>query len=233
MPPVGPRAPVLALEVRSWTTRPAALLEAHGVGGLRTGEEYPTGRDWCERLSRPSRGDAARCAPRLRLGARVDCGRPAGYDKMKSGRPGEGAVPASSSGRRMAGRRPSCARGVIDASGTWRRPEPDGVERRARLRESGRSRSGSSTASGTPRASTGSATRAAGPGDGAAATRPSMRSWISMKLGRGVPARRSLWAIRRRDWVRSSAAGKMTGSLPGAPWARGCAGSSRRVASGW
>jgi thioredoxin reductase len=101
-----------------------ALLEATGWQAP-DGEEYPTGRDIVERYLQPLTA-TPQMAPRIRLGARVESVSRLGYDKMKSA--GREKVPFLLQVRTADGREEAIlARAVIDASGTWRRPNPLGA----------------------------------------------------------------------------------------------------------
>ena len=121
---VGPRAAVLAVAA-SWSTRPRRGCWSRPAGRRRR-EGYPTGAEWI---------DAATCAPlagalgdRVRYGARVDRACPAGAGTGWS-------TPAATSSRSPCtspaptGREARLdARAVIDASGTWRQPNPAGAD---------------------------------------------------------------------------------------------------------
>lgn len=101
-----------------------ALLEATGWQAP-DGEEYPTGRDIVERYLQPLAA-TPQMAPRIRLGARVESVSRLGYDKMKS--TGREKAPFLIQVRTADGREEALlARAVIDASGTWRRPNPLGA----------------------------------------------------------------------------------------------------------
>lgn len=101
-----------------------ALLEATGWQAP-DGEEYPTGRDVVERYLQPLAA-TPQMAPRIRLGARVESVTRLGYDKMKSA--GREKAPFLIQFRTVGGREEALlARAVIDASGTWRRPNPLGA----------------------------------------------------------------------------------------------------------
>lgn len=102
----------------------AALLEAQGW--VRpAGCDYPTGRDLVERYLAPLAA-TPEIAPRLRLGVRVESVSRLGFDKMKTA--GREGAPFLLRVRRADGREESIlARAVIDASGTWSRPNPLGA----------------------------------------------------------------------------------------------------------
>lgn len=102
----------------------AALLEAGGWERPDP-EEYPTGRDLVERYLAPLAA-TPQIAPRVRLGARVEAVSRLGFDKMKT--PGREQAPFQLLVRRADGREETLlARAVIDASGTWGRPNPLGA----------------------------------------------------------------------------------------------------------
>ena len=101
-----------------------ALLEATGWEAP-DGEEYPTGRDVVERYLEPLAA-TPEMAPRIRLGARVESVSRLGYDKMKTG--DREKAPFLVQIRMADGREEALlARAVIDASGTWRKPNPLGA----------------------------------------------------------------------------------------------------------
>ena len=102
----------------------AALLEAQGWE-RPTGCGYPTGRDLVERYLAPLAA-TPEIAPRIRLGTRVESVSRLGFDKMKTA--GREGAPFLLQVRRADGREESIlARAVIDASGTWSRPNPLGA----------------------------------------------------------------------------------------------------------
>lgn len=101
-----------------------ALLEATGWEAP-DGEEYPTGRDVVERYLEPLAA-TPEMAPCIRLGARVESVSRLGYDKMKT--KGREKAPFLVRIRTADGREEAfLARAVIDASGTWRKPNPLGA----------------------------------------------------------------------------------------------------------
>ena len=101
----------------------AALLEAQGWE-RPAGCEYPTGRDLVERYLAPLAA-TPEIAPRIRLGTRVEAVSRLGFDKMKTA--GREVAPFLLRVRTADGREESIlARAVIDASGTWTRPNPLG-----------------------------------------------------------------------------------------------------------
>ncbi|HYO13741.1 MAG TPA: NAD(P)-binding domain-containing protein [Thermoanaerobaculia bacterium] len=102
----------------------AALLEAQGWE-RPSGCGYPTGRDLVERYLAPLAA-TPEIAPRIRLGTRVESVSRLGFDKMKTA--GRERAPFLLRVRRADGREESIlARAVIDASGTWSRPNPLGA----------------------------------------------------------------------------------------------------------
>jgi thioredoxin reductase len=102
----------------------AALLEAQGWVAPESCE-YPTGRDLVERYLAPLAA-TPEIAPRIRLGARVEAVSRLGFDKMKTA--GREGAPFVLRVRKADGREESIlARAVIDASGTWGRPNPLGA----------------------------------------------------------------------------------------------------------
>lgn len=102
----------------------AALLEAAGWERPE-GEAYPTGRDLVERYLEPLAATPA-VAPRLRLGTRVVAVARLDHDKMKTGE--RDRAPFLLQVRRADGQEEEVlARAVIDASGTWLRPNPLGA----------------------------------------------------------------------------------------------------------
>jgi thioredoxin reductase len=87
--------------------------------------EYPTGRDLVERYLEPLAA-TPELAPRIRLGARVESVTRLGFDKMKTA--GREKAPFLVQVRTADGREEAIrARAVIDASGTWARPNPLGA----------------------------------------------------------------------------------------------------------
>jgi thioredoxin reductase len=102
----------------------AALLEAQGWE-RPAGCGYPTGRDLVEKYLAPLAA-TPEIAPRLRLGVRVESVSRLGFDKMKTA--GREGAPFLLRVRTADGREESVlARAVIDASGTWSRPNPLGA----------------------------------------------------------------------------------------------------------
>jgi thioredoxin reductase len=102
----------------------AALLEAQGWE-RPAGCGYPTGRDLVERYLAPLAA-TPEIAPRIRLGARVEAVSRLGFDKMKTA--GREGAPFLLRVRTAEGREETIlARAVIDASGTWSRPNPLGA----------------------------------------------------------------------------------------------------------
>ena len=100
-----------------------SLLEAQGWVEPK-GCEYPTGKDLVERYLEPLAA-TPELAPRIRLGARVESVSRLGFDKMKTD--GRENAPFLLQVRMADGREEAVlARAVIDASGTWRRPNPLG-----------------------------------------------------------------------------------------------------------
>ncbi len=100
-----------------------ALLGAEGWVAP-AGEEYPTGRDLVERYLEPLAA-TAELAPRIRLGARVAAVSRVGFDRMKTPQRERSAFLLR---LEVAGREEEIqASAVIDASGTWRSPNPLGA----------------------------------------------------------------------------------------------------------
>ena len=86
--------------------------------------QYPTGREIVEKYLEPLAA-TPEMAPRIRLGARVESVTRLGYDKMKT--VGREKAPFLVQVRTADGREEAVlARAVIDASGTWKRPNPLG-----------------------------------------------------------------------------------------------------------
>ncbi|HEX2222699.1 MAG TPA: NAD(P)-binding domain-containing protein, partial [Thermoanaerobaculia bacterium] len=102
----------------------AALLEAQGW--LRPDPaEHPTGGELVERYLAPLAA-TPELAPRIRLGSRVEAVGRLGFDKMKTvGR--DGAPFVLQIRRQDGGEEAVLARAVIDASGTWSKPNPLGA----------------------------------------------------------------------------------------------------------
>jgi thioredoxin reductase len=129
--------PAVGASIRQWAhvrlfspwqfnvdTASAALLEAQGWTRPDP-DEHPTGSDLLERYLEPLAG-TPQLAPRIRLGTRVEAVGRLGFDKMKS--PGRDRAPFVLQVRTADGRPASIlARAVIDASGTWTRPNPLGA----------------------------------------------------------------------------------------------------------
>jgi hypothetical protein len=102
----------------------AALLEAHGWRAPEP-EGYPTGGDLLDRYLVPLAA-TPELAPHIRLGARVEAVARQGFDKMKSA--GREAAPFVLRVRTAdGGEEEVLARAVVDASGTWTRPNPLGA----------------------------------------------------------------------------------------------------------
>ncbi|HKI03529.1 MAG TPA: FAD-dependent oxidoreductase [Thermoanaerobaculia bacterium] len=88
-------------------------------------DEYPTGQDLLERYLEPLAA-TPELAARIRLGARVKSVTRLGFDKMKTA--GREKAPFLLQVRTADGREEAIrARAVIDASGTWTRPNPLGA----------------------------------------------------------------------------------------------------------
>lgn len=86
--------------------------------------DYPTGKDLVEKYLEPLAA-TPELAPRIRLGARVESVARLGYDKMKTA--GRDKAPFTLRVRTAEGGEETVlARAVIDASGTWTRPNPLG-----------------------------------------------------------------------------------------------------------
>lgn len=101
----------------------AGLLEEQGWVRPNP-EEYPTGGDLVARYLEPLAATPA-IAPRLRLGVRVEEVTRLGFDKMKTR--GREEAPFLLRVRRSDGSEEALlARAVIDASGTWSKPNPLG-----------------------------------------------------------------------------------------------------------
>jgi thioredoxin reductase len=101
-----------------------SLLEAAGWVAP-SGCGYPTGDDLVERYLEPLAA-TPELAPRIRLGVRVESVSRLGFDKMKTA--GRETAPFLVQVRTADGREEAVlARAVIDASGTWRRPNPLGA----------------------------------------------------------------------------------------------------------
>jgi thioredoxin reductase len=105
-------------------TASTALLEAHGWQAPDP-EGFPTGRELVERYLAPLAA-TPELAPRIRFGARVEAVSRLGFDKMKT--PGREQAPFLLQVRRADGTEQAVlARAVIDASGTWGKPNPLGA----------------------------------------------------------------------------------------------------------
>ncbi|HEX6898100.1 MAG TPA: NAD(P)-binding domain-containing protein [Thermoanaerobaculia bacterium] len=101
-----------------------SLLEATGWTAP-SGCGYPTGDDLVDRYLEPLAA-TPELAPRIRLGARVESVARLGFDKMKTA--GREAAPFLVQVRTVDEREEAVlARAVIDASGTWQRPNPLGA----------------------------------------------------------------------------------------------------------
>lgn len=102
----------------------AALLQAQGW--IRPDPaEHPTGGELVERYLTPLAA-TPELAPRIRLGSRVEAVGRLGFDKMKTtGR--DGAPFLLHVRRQDGGEEAVLARAVIDASGTWSKPNPLGA----------------------------------------------------------------------------------------------------------
>jgi thioredoxin reductase len=101
----------------------AELLAAHGWTAP-DGDGYPTGAEIVERYLEPLAGVPA-IAARLRLGARVTAVTRHGVDKLKDA--GREDAPFELIVEERSGERRYLASAVIDASGTWTRPNPLGA----------------------------------------------------------------------------------------------------------
>jgi hypothetical protein len=129
--------PAVGASIRQWAhvrlfspwrfnvdTASAALLEAQGWTRPDP-DEHPTGGDLAERYLAPLAATPA-LAARIRLGTRVEAVGRLGFDKMKT--PGREKAPFVLHVRAGDGRSQAIlARAVIDASGTWARPNPLGA----------------------------------------------------------------------------------------------------------
>ncbi|HEX4953841.1 MAG TPA: NAD(P)-binding domain-containing protein [Thermoanaerobaculia bacterium] len=104
------RASVALLEAEGWEAPPA--------------EEFPTGRDLVERYLEPLAATQA-IAPRVRLGARVTAVSRLGFDRMKTSGREQAAFLVRLEG--ATGEEELLASAVIDATGTWRSPNPLGA----------------------------------------------------------------------------------------------------------
>jgi len=105
-------------------TASAALLAAQGWEAPEP-EELPTGRELVERYLAPLAA-TPELAPRIRFGARVESVSRLGFDKMKT--PGREQAPFLLQVRRSDDSEEAVlARAVIDASGTWGKPNPLGA----------------------------------------------------------------------------------------------------------
>jgi thioredoxin reductase len=102
----------------------AELLEAH-AWDAPPGDEYPTGGDIVERYLEPLAAVPA-IAERLHLGARVIAVSRAGIDKLKDA--GRDDAPFELLVERDGVEERHVARAIIDASGTWTRPNPLGAD---------------------------------------------------------------------------------------------------------
>lgn len=101
-----------------------SLLEAQGWTAP-SGCGYPTGDELVERYLEPLAA-TPELAPRIRLGARVESVSRLGFDKMKTA--GRETAPFLVQVRTADGREEAVvARAVVDASGTWQRPNPLGA----------------------------------------------------------------------------------------------------------
>ncbi|MGH9010524.1 MAG: NAD(P)-binding domain-containing protein, partial [Acidimicrobiia bacterium] len=100
-----------------------ALLERHGWAAPPAAE-YPTGRELVTGYLRPLAG-VPELAGRIRFGTRVEYVTRAGHDLMKTD--GRGEAPFVLRVVDGAGEQDILARAVIDASGTWSRPNPLGA----------------------------------------------------------------------------------------------------------
>ena len=190
-PRVGARARVLAVGVQH---RPGRRRAARGRQGWTrpTPTAYPTGDEIVERYLEPLAAlpaDRAGAAPR-----RARDRRHAHGDRQAQGRrPRRGAVRARRRGGRRGAALPRPA--VIDASGTWTRPNPLGAGGVPAAGERARP-TGSPTASRTCSAPTASATPAGACSSSAAATRRSTRSSTSSRCATPSPDTEIVWAIR-------------------------------------
>ena len=109
-----------------------ALLEAHGWEHPDR-EAYPTGRELIERYLAPL-AQTPELAPRIHLDRDVIAVTREGFDKMRSS--GRDNAPFLLTIRHSDGREEQLqARAVIDASGTWRQPNPLGVSGRPAIGE--------------------------------------------------------------------------------------------------
>lgn len=103
----------------------ASMLEAAGWSAPPA-EDLPTGNDLIDRYLLPLAG-LPQLAPHIHLGARVVSITRQGFDKMKT--PGRDGAPFVLRVQRSDGRfEQVIARAVIDASGTWRTPNPLGAD---------------------------------------------------------------------------------------------------------
>jgi len=87
-------------------------------------ESYPTGADLVERYLRPL-AELPALRSRIRYGAEVTAVTRDGFDKVKT--PGREDAPFVVTARTGSGEEEFLARAVIDASGTWVRPNPVGA----------------------------------------------------------------------------------------------------------
>ena len=125
---VVPRPALLRLVRARSTPRPVGCSSATGTWAVPDGARYPTGGEWRTAYLQPL-ADALGASARgsVRYGASGDGRRSRRPRPPRRLRPGERPVRASTcapptdpSG--------SCASAVIDASGTWRRPNPLGAD---------------------------------------------------------------------------------------------------------
>jgi hypothetical protein len=102
----------------------AAALLAESGWETPDPESYPTGADLVSRYLRPL-AELPALRSRIRLGAEVMAVTRDGFDKMKT--PGRETAPFVVTVRTADGEEEILARAVIDASGTWVRPNPIGA----------------------------------------------------------------------------------------------------------
>ena len=184
-------------------------------GWAAPGRGYPTGAEWIDRYLAPARGRARRPGPLRHAGDRgVPQGPgPAGRRRARASQPFTVHVTGLDGGEDELE-----ARAVIDASGTWRQPEPGRRGRAARPRRArgGKAWSGTRSRTSRPR----SRSRAGTPSSSAPATprRPRSSSWPASREAN--PGTRVTWVLRRGVTGAATFGGGAADELPAARRAR-------------